>query len=258
MMRFLQFCQPRNGPRILWNLKMSAAAGPDIIEDGLVLCLDAAERQSYSGSGTVWRDLAGSNDGTLTNGPTFSSANGGSIVFDKTNDIVFCPPTNSIIGNSQATITHILIFKTVNTTDRMYASSLKRNSGASTLLSIDINSTNSGTFSSGRVGFLTSNGGGHSWITHSGPVNDGNWHFIGCVVDNNGRRLYLDGNLVASDNITLTTATGNTGTYTIGGFDTNNILFGGSIALSQIYNRSLSTQEILQNYNATKGRFGLT
>ena len=58
---------------------------PRIITDGLVLCLDAANKQSYPGSGTVWTDLAGSNNGTLTNGPTFSSANGGSIVFDACN-----------------------------------------------------------------------------------------------------------------------------------------------------------------------------
>ena len=61
---------------------------PRIITDGLVLCLDAANRQSYPGSGTVWTDLAGSNNGTLTNGPTFSSANGGSIVFDGVDDFI--------------------------------------------------------------------------------------------------------------------------------------------------------------------------
>jgi hypothetical protein len=47
---------------------MSAAAGPDTIEKDLVLCLDAGNKKSYSGSGNVWRDLAGSNNGTLTNG----------------------------------------------------------------------------------------------------------------------------------------------------------------------------------------------
>jgi hypothetical protein len=237
---------------------MSASAGPDIITDGLVFCLDAGNRKSYSGSGTVWRDLAGRGlNGTLTNGPTFNSVNGGSIVFDGSNDIVFCPATNSIIGNSQSSITNIIYFKTTNTISRMYASSLKRNTGASTLLSIDINSNDSGGLSSGRAGFLTSNGAGHSWITYNGNVNDGKWHFLGCAVDANGRKLYLDGVLVASDAITLTTASGNTGTYTLGGFDTNNTLFNGSIALSLIYTKALTPQEVLQNYNATKGRFGL-
>ena len=59
-----------------------------IITDGLVLCLDAADRNSYVSGSSTWRDVAGSNNGTLTNGPTFSSSNGGSIVFDGSNDYV--------------------------------------------------------------------------------------------------------------------------------------------------------------------------
>ena len=51
---------------------MACNAGPDIIEDGLVLCLDAANINSYPKSGTIWTDLAGFHDGTLTNGPTRS------------------------------------------------------------------------------------------------------------------------------------------------------------------------------------------
>ena len=234
---------------------MALAHSPRIVTDGLVLCLDAGNTKSYPGSGTTWYDLSGNgNNGTLTNGPTYSD---GTLTFDRSDDIVFCPPTNSIIGDSQSTITNIIVFKTTDTSNRMYASSLKRNTGASTLLSIDINSDNGGNFSSGKAGFLTSDGASHSWITYNGGVNDGNWHFIGCVVDASGRRLYIDGNLVASDATTLTTASGNTGTYTLGGFDTSNILFGGSIALSLIYTKSLSTSEIQQNFNALRGRFGI-
>ena len=53
-----------------------------MVTDGLVLCLDAANTKSYPGSGTTWSDLIESNNGTLVNGPTYSSADGGSIVFD--------------------------------------------------------------------------------------------------------------------------------------------------------------------------------
>ena len=68
---------------------MGIAYNPRTITDGLVLCLDAANTKSYPGSGTTWTDLSGrGNTGTLTNGPTYSSANGGSIVFDGTDDIV--------------------------------------------------------------------------------------------------------------------------------------------------------------------------
>jgi len=68
---------------------MGIARGPKIVTSGLVLALDAADKLSYRGSGTTWRDLSGNNNtGTLTNGPTFNAGNLGSIVFDGTNDYV--------------------------------------------------------------------------------------------------------------------------------------------------------------------------
>ena len=66
---------------------MAINYSPKIIRDGLVLCLDAANPKSYPGTGTAWTDLSGSgNNGTLVNGPVYSSANGGSIDFDGSND----------------------------------------------------------------------------------------------------------------------------------------------------------------------------
>ncbi len=77
---------------------MSGKIGPDINENGLVLSLDAANYKSYTGSGTTWRDLSGnSNNGTLTNGPTFNAANMGAIVFDGTDDKVTISMNSSFI-----------------------------------------------------------------------------------------------------------------------------------------------------------------
>ena len=90
---------------------MSLNHSPKIVTDGLVLCLDAASRKSYPGSGTTWFDRSGNgNNGTLTNGPTFSSDNGGSIVFDGTNDYVNCGTTLGNFGTSNFTIN--FFFKT--------------------------------------------------------------------------------------------------------------------------------------------------
>jgi hypothetical protein len=61
-----------------------------IVTDGLVLYLDAGNVKSYPTTGTTWTDLVGVNNGVLTNGPTFNPSNGGSIVFDGTNDYVNC------------------------------------------------------------------------------------------------------------------------------------------------------------------------
>ena len=67
---------------------MGLIHSPRIVTDGLVLYLDAANNRSYPGTGTTWSDLVGSNNGTLNNGPTFSGANGGSIVFDGSDDYI--------------------------------------------------------------------------------------------------------------------------------------------------------------------------
>ena len=67
---------------------MSYKYGPSIVTDGLVFYVDAANENSYPGSGTDWADLSGDATATLTNGPTYSSNNGGYIDFDGSNDHV--------------------------------------------------------------------------------------------------------------------------------------------------------------------------
>jgi uncharacterized delta-60 repeat protein len=73
---------------------MGISGGPNIIEDGLVLALDASDKNSYPGSGNTWRDLATNNTASLINGPTFSSTNSGNIVFDGVNDYTQITETN--------------------------------------------------------------------------------------------------------------------------------------------------------------------
>ena len=95
---------------------MSTIGGANIVSDGLVLCLDAANRKSYVNGSTVWRDLSGNNNsGSLVNGPTFSSANGGSIVFDGTNDYVQIGSNLLPSGNSSHTVFSWVNKKTDNT-----------------------------------------------------------------------------------------------------------------------------------------------
>lgn len=85
--------------------------GPHIVTDGLVLALDAANPTSYPGSGTTWRDLSGNNNsGSLVNGPTFNSVNGGSIVFDGSNDYVNIP----YAGNTSNSFTFTIVMKCNN------------------------------------------------------------------------------------------------------------------------------------------------
>ena len=68
---------------------MGLSHSPRIVTDGLVFCVDAGDKMSYPGAGTTWTDLSKNrNNGTLTNGPTFNSANGGSISLDGSNDYI--------------------------------------------------------------------------------------------------------------------------------------------------------------------------
>ena len=107
---------------------------PSIITSGLVLHLDAGNAASYPGTGTTWTDLSGnSRNGTLTDGPTYSSANGGSIVFDGTNDFVQCSGSVTVTAatfvawinrnGTQGTYDGILFSRGTNTTGMNFFSS---------------------------------------------------------------------------------------------------------------------------------------
>jgi len=241
---------------------MSYRTGPKIVTDGLVLCLDAADSNSYAGSGNTWTDLSGNgNSGTLVNGPVFSSNNGGVITFDGSNDWSYFTASNAITGNNPSSLSMMGFFKSnPSNTARGYLFSLKRLSTPSTLFSIEINS-NGGVTTTGYIGCLTwygINGIGHTYLSYDGDVVDGNWHFVAAVVHSSGRELYLDGELVKTDTSAMPqNVSGHTSAYTVGAFDTGSNLYWGSIANNLVYTRRLSSDEITQNYNATKGRFGL-
>ena len=84
---------------------MSTKYSPQIVTSGLVLALDAANKVSYPGTGTTWYDLSGNgNTGTITNGPTFSNVNLGTIVFDGTNDYVSIPSTSNFNNGNNITV----------------------------------------------------------------------------------------------------------------------------------------------------------
>jgi hypothetical protein len=215
---------------------MSAAAGPDIIQKDLVLCLDAGNQKSYSGSGNVWRDLARSNNGTLTNGPTFSSTNGGSIAFDGVNDYVDIGNPISIQSLTQGSI-EAFYYRTASTATYQ-------------MIFTDVNSDLEITYATNTLQFYIGNSG----IGYSHAIT-GQWFYLVGVWGVGFKRLYLNGVQVASG-----TNTGlNTGSRVrYIGSRAGGLPFNGLIPIVRVYNRDLTPAEILQNYNATKGRFRLT
>ena len=80
---------------------MGTTYNPAIVTDGLVLCLDAANKRSYPGTGTTWSDLAGANSGTLTNmdAANFSADNRGLLTFDGSNEYVELPGITNFLSD---------------------------------------------------------------------------------------------------------------------------------------------------------------
>ena len=222
---------------------MGAYSGPDVVEDGLVLCLDAGNTKSYGGSGTTWTDLSGNgNTGTLTNGPTYSSSDGGSIVFDGSNDDVSITSYQLSTSNSSAPYTLSAWINRTGTT-----------TGGGIITQY------SGEFSD-RFGFRERNsklswwkGGSDLAIsTNNIPINV--WKYVvGVKRSDNSVSIYLDSVEVGTgtDNVDFANTT-----LKIGRFGTI-APFSGNISQVSIYNKALTAAEVAQNYNATRSRFGL-
>jgi hypothetical protein len=213
----------------------------NIVKDGLVLDLDAAKRDSYPTTGTVWRDISGNNyTGSLTNGPTFSSTNNGSIVFDGVDDYVICGDI-------------------INYTNSFTVSSwINVNSSLNPIIS-----KWSGTFVASRFFLFRTNSNvlqffdSNTTLFTGGTVPSNVWTQVGFVINGSSSQLYINGTPSGNSfTPTMTVRTGvnlGLGCYS-NPFDT---FLTGKIAYIQVYNKALSAQEVLQNYNATKGRYGL-
>jgi hypothetical protein len=226
-------------------------ANGKIVTDGFVLCLDAADLNSYPTTGTTWFDLTGSNNGTLTNGPTFSGTGASSsIVFDGTNDYVSLG--NSLDQNGPLTIMSWIYTTTVSSGARAIISNC--NAGGNQqdyVLEINRTAAKVGTFW-GDVILLVSN--------QSLVVNQ--WYYVGFVrsgsTSNWSLNIYINGTRDSSTTTSVNPNATNAGTSIGRAGDVNSQYFSGRISNVQMYNRALSAQEVLQNYNAQKARFGIS
>lgn len=242
---------------------MAVYAGPEIIENGLVLSLDAGNRKSYLGSGTTWTDLSGrGNTGTLTNGPTYNSSNGGSLTFDGTDDYISLP--NAGIRNllsTDCTISLIcsystkvgLIFPTL-----IGSMSFGGNWAGWRLVFTASNRTLAFSNASGI------NGGNQSTLdfNYTFPDNANQFTHVSCtwIASTKAKNTYING--------VLTNSTASS-TYGFGENTTEGVriaslsngqgdnFFSGRVANTILYNRALTAAEIQQNFNALRGRFGI-
>lgn len=241
---------------ILSSLDVAADAGIPVT-DGLVLYVDAGNTDSYPGSGTTWTDIStNSNNGTLTNGPTFDSGDGGSIVFDGTDDYVeFGNILNMGIGDVSLTG---WVKRTGGDGEQEWIFSKAFAGSGVGRYWIDFDNN-----TKLRVGAAWN--GGHTDYYYTGTFSADVWYNYAVVFDRDANLyLYLNGALNATHDISAKSGVNMTnskpyrlGSYTAGNGSSPFGVLDGNIALHAHYNRVLSDVEVLQNYNATKSRFGL-
>ena len=226
---------------------------PPIVTNGLVLYVDAANKISYPGTGTTWSDLSGNGvNGTLQNGPTFNSANGGSIVFDGSNDYVNLPYNTNY---NFTTITSLIWIKTPIQYTGGYRIVISKQSF--NIHDRDFNFYIASPSSNGVISqlhFSTAR-----LTTYNGFLNTSlsldSWYQVGFSLGNGFLNYILNGQIIHSSTTTGDFNASSNYNINIGRADSH---FLGNVGNTLLYNRALSQQEIQQNYNATKTRFGLT
>jgi hypothetical protein len=234
------------------------ANGPKIVTDGLVLCLDAANRKSYPGSGTSWTDLSGNgNNGTFggsTTAPIFNNGNGGSIVFDGSNDIITMSNSSSLKPVSAMTIE---IFCYIQNNSTTWASIIQypyvSNSHSSPYFEWGIYANMQSRYLHSRINGITLVNSNFSvW-------NFNEWSNLVLTYSSSFARFYVNGLDAGSAGVAPSISYDN---------PSNNILIGknaaggepfeGRMGCIKMYDKALSANEVQQNYNALKGRYGLT
>lgn len=230
-----------SGPADWWtegtDLGRKHIATKGIIQNGLILNLDAGVLDSYSGTGSAWADLSGvGNNGTLLNSPIYDSSNSGSIIFNGTNNRVDC----GTFSLSYLTIS-VWLYKTGTATNQGIC---RKNNGWAL-------SQYNGTLQVAP---------GTSWIFYNTgytiPLNT--WVNIVYTYSGTGnsQSVYINGSNMYNNTNGSGAISGNTNAVRIG-YDDNNWWWNGKISQINIYNRALSAPEVVQNFNALRARFNV-
>jgi len=225
-----------------------------IVTSGSVLYVDAGIATSYAGSGSsTWTDLtANANNGTLTNGPTYNTGSGGSILFDGTDDYVNISNSASLQVADTFTIS---VWIYANNLSTRYGIFSTRRSNTTGCWQFEVGTGSGGT---GRVAVT----GIGTYIAES--INDviasNVWNNICFVKPNNatqGGIIYVNGLSVSIYQTTAYTILNNSDDKVVGSGTNLGQIFPGRVANVCLYNRVLSATEVLQNYQSQRQRFGL-
>jgi hypothetical protein len=238
---------------------MGISGGPDLIQDGLVLCLDASDKNSYPGSGNTWYDVSGNNNHATKNGdsanPTWNST--GYFTFAASDgstgaNNIFTVANSSTLQNlTDITVQFVVAMQTKTPVGSDYdwmCIVTKGEEGGNQKPGTSVNQID-------RYYHIECPSATNSAVVFNNSDYTGNkWNMFQTRVSNaGGTQGWLNGTQVSTSGITTT---GNTSTLYIGsnGFFE---LFKGKFASLYIYNRALTDQELTKNYIALKSRFGL-
>ena len=217
----------------------------DIVSSGLVLHLDAGNAASYPGYGSIWTDLSNNgNNGTLTNAPTYSSDNGGELIFNGTNQFVNCGNAASL----QITTGTIGAWIKANNTNSGFNGIVVKQFAWS--LFVYDNVLVAYDWGNGAVRTTGVTVGNNTWTNVAMSFTE----TIG--TPSNNITIYVNGSSVLTSTVrhtnqTVSLAIGD------GAVPTSSQNFGGSMSQVTVYNRALSATEVATNYNAIKTRYGL-
>ena len=226
---------------------MGISGGPYIVRDSsLVLELDAADKNSYSGSGTTWNDLSGNNySGSLINGPTFSTSYNGTLVFNGSSDYVQMQGSVPISSQTSNITMEVFFYKTGTGTNRIiFYNGISSGPTAGYGFGTASDTTILGVSFAG-VGFS---------VSASGIALNTWYHAVFTNTAAGANTLYING-------VSVATSTGTYPAPTVGSTKLSDSsptnCFQGYIPIARLYHRILSATEVLQNYNAQKSRFNL-
>ena len=240
---------------------MAFRYSPKIVTDGLVLATDPANHKSYIGSGTNLNSTIGDEVGTLTNGPSFNTTEaGGTITLDGNDDhVTFGNASVANFDHDDSFTYEIWMRSTANASKYI----MGKNESSGNYRGVEI--TYRGNAHVGKIGYFIRNTNSSSnrivVSTENATYRGNNWHHIVCTYDGSGEATGMN---IIIDNVNDTT-TVSTGDISGGITSTSNLCIGsrngaatyipGTFGAFKIYNKVLTSAEILQNYNALKNRF---
>lgn len=232
---------------------MSVYGGPDIVTDGLIFNMDFASIKCYPGAGNSCTDLSGNNFvGELINSPPFTSS---------TNNKFFS--FNGTTNNRLIRIPDSTLLNTQTPSVEVWIKTNNLNQGGFFFEKGSVNTQYSlfqeGTLLRWRNNFTVGGFNALSIIT-ANYISTSSWAQIVATFTSGSRKLYVNGIIANSDSQTGTLNT-NAGGMSIGAYGGYNgprgYYYNGDIAIVKVYNKQLTDSEVLQNFTALKGRFGL-